>query len=271
MWKTDVTDLTPAARQLLEQYSGIPPSDVLPHALALRDKAWDIAPYGCIGLLGFTSPSIQNHPHYAYILSHLKSVPGTTLLDLGCGFGQNLRQLALDGVPTSALSGADLSPSLIKCGYEYFRDQDTLQATFITHDVLNPADEFSKNAQGTFDIVWAALFFHLWGWDQQLEASVAASKLLKPVPGSVLVGWQIGATPAREVIRQSKDSGSELKWVMYQHDEASLTKMWEEVGRRTGTRWKVQAWYDVPSWLKDAPTFGGEGVGRTTFAIERLE
>lgn len=223
-------------------------------------------------MLGFTQPSIQNHPHYDEVLSRLNS-KHATLLDLGCGFGQNLRQLVLDGTPASSITGADLSKGLIDCGHDYFKDRDTLKSEFIVGDVLSSESELSVQAAKRFDIVWAALFFHLWDWDRQLEVSVAASKLLKPVPGSMLIGWQIGATPARLFERPSTGSGTEYRkhMQMYQHDEKSLSNMWEEVGRRTGTQWKVEAKNDFPEEItRLATTFGGQGVGRITFTVERL-
>lgn len=196
-----------------------------------------------------------------------------TLLDLGCGFGQNLRQLTLDGAPTASITGADLSKGLIDCGYDYFQDRDSFKADFIVGDVLSADSDVSVQAAQRFDIVWAALFFHLWDWDRQLEVSVATSKLLKPVPGSMIIGWQIGATPARLFSRPSTGSGTEYRGhsQMYQHDAESLSKMWDEVGKRTGTRWKVEAKNDLPAWLERMPgVFGQEGVGRITFTIQRL-
>lgn len=216
--------------------------------------------------MGFTLPTIQDHPLYPSVLSRLDSSPSTTLLDLGCGFGQNVRQLVLDGAPSTSVTGADLSSSLVDCGYDYFRDRGTLSTRFLVGNVLNPEDDFCKNAQGQYDFVWAAIFFHLWGWDKQLEASVTASKLLKPTPGSVLFGWQIGAKPAREFVREREGR----RTIMYQHDEESLTRLWEEVGRKSGSTWRVKAMNDRPDWLNRTPVFMGEGVGRITFTVERV-
>ena len=45
------SQLHASTRQLLEEYSNIPSEDVVPHILEIRDRAWDIFPYPCIGML----------------------------------------------------------------------------------------------------------------------------------------------------------------------------------------------------------------------------
>ena len=43
------SQLHASTRQLLEEYSNIPADQVVPHILEIRDRAWDIFPYPCIG------------------------------------------------------------------------------------------------------------------------------------------------------------------------------------------------------------------------------
>jgi hypothetical protein len=38
-----------STRELLENYSKIPSDQVVPHILKIRERAWDIFPYPCIG------------------------------------------------------------------------------------------------------------------------------------------------------------------------------------------------------------------------------
>jgi SAM-dependent methyltransferase len=204
-------------------------------------------------------------------MSQLKSESsGFALLDLGCGFGQNIRQLVLDGAAQSSLVGADLSQGLIDCGFDYFQDRDRLTSEFIVGDVLDEESAIARQAAARFDVVWAACFFHLWDWDKQLEASVAASKLLKPVSGSTVIGWQIGAEPARNFVRES--TGQNPRYAMYQHDAASLSRLWDEVGLQTGTKWNVEAKNRIPDAVREVlgASFGGDGVGLITFTITRL-
>ncbi len=230
--------------------------------------------------MGFAFPTIQLHPKYRDVLSRLQSSQAT-LLDLGCGVGQNIRQLTHDGAPPASLAGADLSAGLIECGYDYFLDRERLTSPFIVGDILDDADDdgaaaadgFCAAHRGRYDVVWAATFFHLWDWATQRRAMAAAARLLKPAPGSAIIGWQIGASPARELVR-SRAGGAEsslLPASVYQHDEASLARMWEEIGASTGTRWRVDATNDVPAWLKSASAVMGGQRQRITFTIERME
>ena len=144
------------------------------------------------------------HPLYPQVLARVKS--GQQFLDLGCGFGQNLRKLNLDGAPAGNITGADVSRELIDCGYEYFRDRDRLDAKFIVGDILDSRSEGFVKARGSFDAVYAAMVYHLWDWENQLKASIETVKLLKPCKDSVLFGWQLGSTPASAVERRLEDS-----------------------------------------------------------------
>lgn len=48
-------------------------------------------PYACIGQFSFVELSIAASPYYPEMLERVKN--GHKLLDLGCAFGQELRQL----------------------------------------------------------------------------------------------------------------------------------------------------------------------------------
>lgn len=214
-------------------------------------------------------PSIQDHPSYSELKVRAKE--GHKLLDLGCGFGQNMRKLVLDGAPPESIFGADLSQDLIDCGYDYFRDGASAKLTFFVGDILEEASPAYKHAEGQFDMIWTAMFFHLWNYSNQLRASIAVVKLLRPVAGSVLVGCQLGATPAVEISRNLVAQRAEHS-TMFRHDATSFTKMWEEVGRETGTKWKVDANNVQPEWMKN-----GDGLSTSdsrpdiiTFTVTRL-
>ncbi|KAK4222798.1 hypothetical protein QBC38DRAFT_459999, partial [Podospora fimiseda] len=105
---------------LLQNYSKIPVNEIEPHIVAIRNKAFDIFPYVCIGRWGFLKLSIAELSYYNEILAATKA--GAVLLDCGCCFGQNLRQLAYNNVPQKNLIGLDLRQEFIDLGYESFRD-----------------------------------------------------------------------------------------------------------------------------------------------------
>jgi SAM-dependent methyltransferase len=230
-----------------------------------RDKAWEICPYSCVGTFGFTAPSIQVQPYYPSLLNRMKK--GDRCLDLGCGLGQNVRKVVLDCGLSSNVYGSDLLQDLIDCGYTYFLDQASLQSRFSTGDLLNENSSDFKHVEGTFDILYTACLYHLWSWEVQLKASIASTKLLKPEPGSVIFGWQIGASPAKEISRNLDDNRAEHT-TMYRHDEASLTKLWEVVGEETGSKWFVEAENGLPDWIPAG--YRGPVRGQSTANIIRF-
>jgi SAM-dependent methyltransferase len=135
------------------------------------------------------------------VLSRLRSAvtPPSTLLDLGCCLGQDLRRLVCDGVPAERLIGVDLRPDFIEQGYELFRDRETLSAKFITADMLDDSPEnLLRNLHNSVDIVHAASFLHLWDWDTQVKLCEGTVRLLRERPGSMVFGRQVGNVQARE-------------------------------------------------------------------------
>ncbi|KAK1813741.1 hypothetical protein LTR12_011869 [Friedmanniomyces endolithicus] len=60
------------ARLILTQYSGIPEPSLVPHVHAIRDKAFKLFPYPCIGLYSFLAFSIAKSPQYPEILRRVK-------------------------------------------------------------------------------------------------------------------------------------------------------------------------------------------------------
>ncbi|KAH8687237.1 methyltransferase domain-containing protein [Tricladium varicosporioides] len=230
-WYSSDLLLTDGARQLLEDYSKIPSGEVEEHILKIRDKAWDIFPYPCIGGFRFLDLAITTHACYPEILIRLKS-QNQSLLDLGCCFGQELRALVAAGVPSSQLYGADLRPEFFDLGYELFRDRNTLETNFLAADVFDdsPGNRLN-NIHGKMDIVYIGSFLHLFSWDDQIKAAIKINSLLKQKKGDLIVGRQMGA-------RESRTREGERK--AWRHDKESFERMWEEIGEQTGAKWKVE-------------------------------
>jgi SAM-dependent methyltransferase len=240
-----------------------------------RDQAWELCPYGCVGTFGFTYPAIQIHREYATVLQTVNS--GGKFLDLGCGFGQNIRQMILDGAPAENLAGGDISTELTECGYDYFLDRDRLASKMHIFDILEPTpgDVFHQ-LHGSVDVVNAAMFFHLWDRPTQIRACVNTISLLKPQPGSKIIGWQIGRSPGGEVLRPVATAGNKCKWT-FQHDPETWEKLWKEIGELTGSEWKVEAEGDRPQWMAAmkkkydwAQRESDESHLRLTFTVTRL-
>jgi SAM-dependent methyltransferase len=150
--------ISPAARKLLETYSGISPENVESHVVKIRNEAWNILPYPCIGQFRFLDLSLNTTAEYPEILHRLSQ--GQRLLDMACCFGQEIRQLVADGAPAENIYGCDLREEYISLGYKLFKDEDTLRTKFLLADILDPTSPLAE-FKSHFDMIYAGSSFHL--------------------------------------------------------------------------------------------------------------
>ncbi|MCJ1474398.1 hypothetical protein MMC13_003056 [Lambiella insularis] len=266
----DLEAIGPTARELLEKYSKILADGVVAHVLKIRDLAWQIFPYPCIGQFRFLDLSIAQQPFYPRLLSRLTSPSPPTFLDLGCCFGQDIRKLVHDGAPAAALSGAELRGAFLDMGYELFRDRETLGARFIEADVFaeGEADALAR-LDGTVDVVYTASFLHLFGLATQIRVAKRIVRLLRDEAGVVCFGRQVGTLKPDEDAHPTNEEGK-----MFRHDGQTFRRMWEQVGRETGTEWRV--WAELETWeeWKKGRTAGwgnDEYTRRLRFEVERVK
>lgn len=232
-WYTkELEEPKPAVRDLFENYSKVPPTDVVAHIKHVRDEAFKIYPYPCLGNWGFLNFSIGEGPAYHEVVSRVKN--GERFLDLGCCMGQDVRKLVRDGASSENTYASDLKKSFWDFGYDMFLDKSTLQTKFVEADIFD-ADSQLKQLDGTVDIINAASFFHLFDWDDQVRAARRVVQLLKPVPNSMIVGRQAGKPEAISFAHLEK--GASVFW----HNVESWKDMWKKVGEETGTEWIVEA------------------------------
>lgn len=204
------------------------------------------------------------HPLYNEIVQRLKSA-GASYLDIGCCFGQDLRRLVLDGVPSENLVGLDIAGPLMELGKDLFLDHQTVQSSFVVADVFKGKAQGAAWAQleqhGGFDVIHCSAFFHLFRLDDQVTAAKQIAGLVKK--GGIIVGRQIGSTQPGDV--PAIDQGS----LSYRHDVSSLADMWAKVGEATGTKWEVTGSMDMVGINPDSPV---EDVNsrRLLFTIGRI-
>lgn len=164
---------------------------------------------------------------------------GDRLFELGCGFGQNIRRLFLDGAEYFHLSGFDMNKHLIQAGYDLFQDRGRIPMTFFSGNIM-AASSTSLRLNGTFNIVFANMFFHLFDWAEQIAIAKRVITLLRSEPGSMVFGQSIGHMEPGlySVGRQHGKKG-------YAHDTRSLQQMWDLVGSETKSNWHVQGILEV--------------------------
>lgn len=155
---------------------------------------------------------------------------GEKYLEVGCCFGQELRQLAIDGVPSENLYATDLDLDFATLGYELFRDEGRLKATFIAADILTPGPELDA-VRGRISLLNAGYFFHLFTWEQQVAIGTRLVGLLAPERKALITGAHVGAVEYEEALWLGK--------LLSMHSPASWARLWAEIGAATGTEWAV--------------------------------
>lgn len=161
---------------------------------------------------------------------------GEKLLELGCGFGQNMRKLCVKGVAAEDLFGFYTDRILIEAGYDLFVDRST-QMTFFTGDIVAGTFEFER-FHDKFNIVFASMFFHLFDWTEQVAIAKQVVNFLRKEPGSMIFGQQIGHIKPG-LCQVGRESAG------YAHNTATLQQMWDLVGSETKSTWHVQGIMDV--------------------------
>lgn len=198
-------------------------------------------------------------------MQRLKAPGGATYLDVGCCFGQDLRQLVQDGVPSERLIGLDIEGALMALGYDFFLDRATLRSRFVVADVFKGAALgqlwADLQARGV-DVLHCSAFFHLFTLEEQVKAAKQIAGLVKK--GGVIVGRQIGSVKPGDVPAIKEGS------VSYRHDVASWDGMWKKVGEATQTRWKVEGSLDMVGINPNSPV-EDENSRRLLFTVTRLE
>ena len=101
-------------------------------------------------------------------------------------------------------------------------------------------DPFSplRRFNGDLDVILAKGFFHCFDYETQVELAMRFIALLKPQPGSRAVDQTMGHTSAGNCTTPQKDLGVPN---MFLHNFESFARLWEEAGRKTGSRWRVES------------------------------
>lgn len=166
-----------------------------------------------------------------------------------------------DGAPGANLHGAELQEGFIGLGYDFFRDRDTLGATLVQADVFDLGEGSNLNSMtGKADILHLGMVLHLFGWEKQRALLENCVKLLRPVPGSLILGQAVG-----DVEGGVKPGGH-----IYTHNVETFNKMWSEITERTGLKFECRATLDKGLGIAESRR-GWDGVTRRrlSFEVER--
>ncbi|CAG8372191.1 unnamed protein product [Penicillium salamii] len=211
-----LTQLPEISAQVFREYSGIPEDQVLDHIQRIREKAWEIFPYPCIGIFRFIDFGACQSLVYPSVVERIKE--GQTFLDLGCCFGQDIRKLVFDGAPSDNLMGVDLHAGFHKLGYELFGDKESLKARFQAQSIFD--DDFLPELQGKIDIIYMGAFLHLFEPVQQKVIMRKVSNLSRDQKGSLVFGRHAGAEEAGQI---GGNVGSQ--WYVYGHSDSTIREL----------------------------------------------
>ena len=285
--------LKPQTRLLFEKYSGIAPEEVEAHLYAIvsifcerlisirdplplnsnntltygleqRDRAWSLQKYPCVGQWVFLFPRMPQLPWYPDIVSRLQH--GSSILDIGCCFGQDLRFLAADGVPTGNMYASDIVSTFWDLGFDLFRDKTFFNPHFIEADILDTESRLQE-LKGKVDVFLANQVFHLFNRERQL--TMAKNLVGIGTKDVWIVGWQVGSGHGRSipvgtttgVPYVSSDSDTRLF-----HNHETWKELWQQVGEQTGTEWSVEtSMQPLEEWGYEKEDTAGMGTGATGF------
>eukprot|EP01111_Echinosteliopsis_oligospora_P019243 TRINITY_DN9208_c0_g1_i1.p1 TRINITY_DN9208_c0_g1~~TRINITY_DN9208_c0_g1_i1.p1 ORF type:complete len:280 (+),score=47.45 TRINITY_DN9208_c0_g1_i1:31-870(+) len=220
-WAPTFPELPSSTISLFQHYCQLSPDEIAKHIEHIRDKAWQIYNYPCIGLYRFLEFSVCMNPKYEEIVNKMKKEEGAKLLDLGCCFGQDIRRLVVDGVDSKNIVGVDLEKPFIDLGFELFKDKESLKAQFQVGDIFQ--DQFLHQYEGYFDVIHVSSFIHLFEYDQQVYIIKKIAKTLSSKPGSIVLGRQVGTKEPGNYDRAGAPGQ-----LMYRHNEDSFTNMWRQ-------------------------------------------
>jgi ubiquinone/menaquinone biosynthesis C-methylase UbiE len=115
----------------------------------------------------------------ASLLTHADVTPGERVLDLGCGTGTLLLQLA-SRVPGARIAGVDADPAMLR------QARAKASAAGISLDLAPAWADALPFADGSFDVVLSSLFFHHLQHDDKRRSLREVRRVLRP-GGRVLI------------------------------------------------------------------------------------
>lgn len=229
-YREEPETIKPAIREVFEKHSNIQPELVAEHIKQVRDKAYQITRYPCVGGYYFLDLKAREAPCYPEVKKRVLN--GEKLLDIGCCLGQEIRRMVVDGMPAENLYGCELKMELVNLGYEMFRDKEYLSSKFVVANIFEIPSKLDQ-LDGQISIVHAQYFFHLFTWDDQLRLANRLVRLSRPGCEFLIFGGHMGTNQEAEGCHP--DIGK-----FFMHSDGSWKRLWDQVGRETKTSWEVE-------------------------------
>ena len=165
-----------------------------------------------------------------------------------------------EGISGAQLTGFDLESKFIELGRDLFCDKDWCKATFFAADLMEePQSARLGELTGTFDVIQASQFLHIFDWDDMSEAVKRMVALSHAQSGSMIVGHNLGSRNPGSFTMPPLYRG---KTSHYRHNQQTMRQLFDQVGIETGTEWSLD-FGEIPSraieqnknadWVKNDP------------------
>ncbi|KAI0793617.1 hypothetical protein C8Q74DRAFT_1365216 [Fomes fomentarius] len=189
--------------------------------------------------------TLAHLPGYEKVLELGRMRKNPILLDIGCGFGIDIRKAIQDGYPASSAMATGFDSDIWKLGLELFRSRTNnydipfvagdlfdpyfLEAVYPFYTIPNsPAPSLSSLTSlnllhGQVSIVSACHVFHRFDEAHQLQLARAISGLLSPQPGSMILGVHSARPNHGRKLEPSGEGAVER----FYHSPKSWTELWD--------------------------------------------
>lgn len=183
-------ELTDEEFRFLSRYLKDPDRDsVTQRCDHVVEKVQDLHVYRTIRSLNWLLPQVDRLAVYKQIRSTFTDNYPPHVVELGCCFGTDVRQLLLDGLPSENILVVDLFPGYWDLGFDLFQDRARLRCQSAFCDASKPASELAPFRE-KYDVAYALLVLHV--FDQVGSVGFLTSTFNLLAPGGTFFGTTVG-------------------------------------------------------------------------------
>ncbi len=114
------------------------------------------------------------------------------------------------------------------------------------------------------DMIYLGSFLHLFSRVQQRQIVAKLVQLLRPGPGALVFGRNLGAEKGGEYRMEA------LGWDLYRHSEKTIKELWEG---EAGGNWNIKSSlsrYESGAWNSDRRGWQGDETKQMMFSATRV-
>jgi 2-polyprenyl-3-methyl-5-hydroxy-6-metoxy-1,4-benzoquinol methylase len=218
-------ELQQDTKDLFREYAGIEDEkEIKRRMLKARNIGVNTHGYKCISEYRFISPRCTGHPRYKDIVPRFKN---STILDIGCCMGTDLRKMIVDGAIPENVCGIDIEGTFITLGYDLFDDKAIMHDKFFVMNILDKNNWPTSFRTQLFDIAYCGSVFHLLSEEDGGMLVANLKEMLSD--GAVFLGKCVG-TSKDHAIEVPEAVKSFRPHFTFMHSAESLRKMLHDNG-----------------------------------------